>query len=241
MLDTADFTTPQSLALARAKLYHFLGAGYISPPGPEYLKLLAVWSSSYQETGSASHPLSEQMIRGLASISQFFQKEEAGGFENIEKLTDVEFTRLFRGVRKHYSPPPPYESVYREEEARTFGESSINVQQAYRHFGLDLTPELDSEPPDHLSFEMEFIHLLCDREAAAWEHDKEDDALSLLSAQRQFLEKHLLVWLPKFCGKVREFDRLGFFSGLADLTEGWVTFDYQEHLQKADLFSHQVS
>ncbi len=57
-----------------------------------------------------------------------------------------------------------------------------------------------------------------------------EEALRLLLAEREFLREHLLTWLPGFCSQIREHDRLGLFRGLADLTEGWVSFDYQQHL-----------
>ncbi len=63
----------------------------------------------------------------------------------------------------------------------------------------------------------------------------DDEALGLLRVEKEFSRKHLEAWLPKFGNKIREYDRLGFFRGLADLTEGWVAFDYQQHLQDGPL------
>ena len=86
-----------------------------------------------------------------------------------------------------------------------------------------------------MSFELEFMYLLCSKEADAWDGGNEEEALRMVRAEKEFLGEHLLAWLPKFCNKIREYDRLGFFRGLADLTEGWVAFDYQQHLQDEPL------
>ncbi len=220
---------PSELAEARAKLYQLLNAVYIRPPEPDFLKLLAGWVASQVETDGPSQWLSEPIRHSLSSLHSFFGKESR--YEELAGELSVEFTRLFRGVKQHYSPPPPYESVYREEGGRVFGQLSTEVQQEYRRFGLDLVSEVNGEPPDHLSFELEFLHLLCGQEAGAWERNDDDEALRLLWAEKCFLEEHLLTWLPKVCEKIREFDRLGFFRCLADLTEGWVIFDYHEHLK----------
>ncbi len=226
---TTQVVKPSELATARAKLYQLLATVYARPSDRDFLKLLAGWVASQTEGPSQSLP--EQMKHGLATLAAFFKRIGQDSWEELEETTSVEFTKLFRGVKPLYSPPPPYESVYREEGGRVFGKLSAEVQQEYRRFGLDLVSEVHGEPPDHLSFELEFLHLLCGQEAEAWQGDDEDEALGLLWAEKWFLEEHLLTWLPKVCGKIREFDRLGFFRCLADLTEGWVIFDYHEHLQ----------
>ncbi len=51
-------------------------------------------------------------------------------------------------------------------------------------------------------------------------------------AEKEFLGEHLMKWLPKFCGEVRKHDRLGLFHCLADLTEGWISLDFQQYLQE---------
>lgn len=224
----------QNLAEARAKLYQLLATIYTRPPTSDFLKLLAEWAASLRATDSTSQLLSQQMRQGLAIMDDFFKRPGEESWDELVETLSVEFTRLFRGVKPYYSPLPPYESVYRSEEGRVFDEVSMEVKRVYRQFGLDLASEFYGEPPDHLSFELEFMHLMCNREAEAWEKDNEDEALRFRQTQKNFLGEHLLTWLPRFCGKIREYDRLGLFRSLADLTEGWVTFDYQEHLQQID-------
>ncbi len=224
----------QELATARARLYQLLASVYARPPAPDFLKFLAGWAASQTEAEGSSPMLSEQMKHGLTTLDDFFKNLGERSWEQLGQAASIEFTRLFRGVTQHYSPPPPYESVYREEGGRVFGELTVDVHQEYRRFGFDLTTGLENEPPDHISFELEFMHLLCRQEAEAWERDDEDEALRLCHAERDFLTEHLLAWLPGFCNVVREHDQLRLFSPLADLTEGWVNFDYQQHLQEIE-------
>ncbi len=230
-----QLSSAQGLAEARAKLYRLLGSVYIRPPSPDFLKSLAGWVASL--TGAEVPPqlLSEQMRRSLDMLGSFFKGiEESNSWQEIAETASVEFTRLFRGVSRHYSPPPPYESLYREESGRVFGKLTASVHQEYRRFGLDLAAGLNGEPPDHISFELEFMHLLCNQEAEAWKKDDEGEALRLLLAKRDFLREHLMVWLPGFCAEVKKHDRLGLFGHLADLTEGWVIFDYQQFLKEVE-------
>ncbi len=234
---TTQAVNASQLAGARARVYQLLAAAYIRPHDRSFIGLMAGWVASQVENDSISPSLSEQMRRGLATMDAFFREADESSGEKLSEAISVEYTRLFRGVKSGYSPLPPYESVYREESGRVFTESTLELQREYRRFGVGLVSELQGEPPDHVSFELEFMYLLCSREARAWDKDDEDEALGLLRVEKEFSRKHLEAWLPKFCNKIREYDRLGFFRGLADLTEGWVAFDYQQHLQDEPLSS----
>ncbi len=133
-------------------------------------------------------------------------------------------------MNQRYSPLPPYESLYRNGSGRVFDDVTVDVLREYRHHGLEVTNSLRGEPPDHISFELEFMSFLCNREAEARDKNDDEEASQLLLAEKDFLEEHLMTWLPGFCGKIREHDRLGLFRCLADLTESWVMFDYQQFL-----------
>ena len=231
---TTQTVKSSELARARAKLYQLLAAVYIKPPDTDFLKLLVGWVSSSVGTEGASHLLSEPMRQSLTMLDGFFKEKRESSWEEIEKAISVEFTKLFRGVKRHYSPLPPYESLYRGESGCVFDDITVDVLREYRRYDLELTSSLNGEPPDHISFELEFMCFLCDREAEAWDKNDEEEASQLLLAERGFLEQHLMIWLPSLGGKIREYDRLGLFSGLAELTEGWISFDYQSYLQEIE-------
>ncbi len=219
------------LAEARAKLYQLLAAVYARPPGADFLRFLAGGVVlAVREADDVFLPLSTQIRHSLDSLDSFFKQRRGNSEKELGQAVSVSFTMLFRGVKPHYSPLPPYESVYREQAKRVFGELTVEVLREYRRFGLGLTSGLENEPPDHISFELEFMHLLCRREAEAGEKDNRDEALRFRLAEQAFLREHLMTWLPGFCIEVRKYDRLGLFSSLADLTEGWVNFDFQQHL-----------
>ncbi len=225
----------RELAKARARLYHLQAGLYSAPPEAKFLEFLAEWLHSHLNEESLSKWLSEPVKDSLGELDDFFAGVSEKSWEELEEIISVEHTRLFRGVKQHYSPPPPYESVYIEENGRVFGDVSIQVQGIYRQFGVDLINEMHGEPPDHLSFELEFMYALCEQEADAWKRGNEDEAHRLMLAQKQFLTEHLMAWLPAFRAKLKEFNRIGFFSGLVDLTESWAIFDYQEHLRDVGL------
>jgi TorA maturation chaperone TorD len=225
------------LSQARAKVYQLLSTLYFKPHQPDLLRFLAEWVAPQIEAEDAYQTLSLEIRQGLSLLDSFFKTVQGKTWEEIGDAISVEFTMLFRGVKKEYSPPPPYESVYCEESGRVFGELTMEVYRQYRSFGYNLTDELKSEPPDHVSFELYFMHLMCSKEAEAWQGEDAHKVLHLQKVEREFCQKHLLTWIHRLRDRIREFDSLGFFLGLAELTVGWVAFDYQQHLQDEPLSS----
>ena len=62
--------------------------------------------------------------------------------------------------------------------------------------------------PDHLSIQLEFMQLLCLKEVEA----DEDGADSLARAQLDFLDRHIVSWLPIPVGKIVQRDKGDFYT-----------------------------
>ncbi len=77
-----------------------------------------------------------------------------------------------------------------------------DIVRFYEHFGLRAAPE---DQPDHLCAELDFMHYMSFKEAAALAHG--DDAADLRRAQRDFLDRHLCQWLPRFLERLESSDR----------------------------------
>jgi len=93
---------------------------------------------------------------------------------------------------------PLYESAYRGAHEFQWAETLADVNGFYRAFGLELV----GERPDHLSAELEFMHVLALKEgraraevgAVAWREHLQ----VTWEAERAFLRDHLAVWVPAF-------------------------------------------
>jgi TorA maturation chaperone TorD len=119
-----------------------------------------------------------------------------------------EFTRLFSGVQESLGPPPPFESVWRED--RLIGESTAQVVAAYAKSGFaDIAPE--AGPQDHVAVELAL------REAEAWQSDDRAVAHQRLIQQSDFLKQHLAVWAPRWADAIIQQARLPLFAALAGL------------------------
>lgn len=214
---------PLGLARSRARVYRTLSLAYARPADGPLLEQLASWSQAPRQFPEEDLPA--MMRRGLRKIRAWSDSHRAQPSPDRLTVLGAEFPRLFRGLNRAQSPLPPYESVYREAAGLVFGESTAEVRQEYRRFGLDVTEGLKGEPPDHISFELEFMRLLCSQEAAARERHDQQEAARLLEAERHFLKKHLTRWVPQFCENISKFDTSGFYTGLAQVTRGWLTCD----------------
>lgn len=91
------------------------------------------------------------------------------------------------------SAVPLYEGLCRPGDGR---EGILeDVMRFHEFFGVRLQ-EANRDYPDHLVTELEFMAFLCQQEAAAEAAGKDVD--SFRRASRDFLQRHLLAWVPGF-------------------------------------------
>jgi TorA-specific chaperone len=137
---------------------------------------------------------------------------------DTERLA-VDFTELLRGLRQS-SPPPPYESLYREGVIH--GESTQQVIEAYHAFGVHPSGELEGEPADHISLELDFMRHLVTLEADA---GNAEELMRILRAEDEFLGEHLCLWVGGLSERIGDQDDTGFYSSVVSFTDAWVMDD----------------
>jgi len=115
----------------------------------------------------------EELAEELSEYSEIVKKLREVDLETLQ----TEYTRLFVSSYPTLECPP-YESYYKE--GQVYGEASVEVRDIYERRGLEYT--YISEPPDHISVELEFLALTGDKE---------------------FFER-MKGWIFKFTRRVRE-------------------------------------
>ena len=194
----------------RGEAYLFLATLFASRPEAESLaRMASVAEQSSDETGCAG-----EIIAALR------------GEPDLEALTlrlATEHTRLFRGVREGYGPPPPYESLWRE--GQMMGDSTVAVATAFLEAGYEYDGAWG--PCDHLAEELRFMAALCMAE----------DAADALERQAAFVERHLSAWVPTYCHALAEQAHEPLYRALARVTAAIVAED-GEHL-RALLRTHE--
>lgn len=97
----------------------------------------------------------------------------------------------------------PCESVWRDEEHLMLQGPTLALRALYRRHGLQVL-DWRCMPDDHLAHQLTFIaHLLEQGDVAA---------------AAEFMEAHLMTWLPAFASRVAQRARTGIYAGLAMLT-----------------------
>ena len=180
----------------RLFLYSLLHKLFGREPDEELLNIL-----TDEHTGEAFALLSEEekdiMDRTAAFLKEIREEKQNPAF--LEEAKD-EYTRLFIGPVSLVAPP--WESVYGQKDAMLFQESTLEVRNTYRQFGL--IPEgYPHVADDSLALELHFMALLAQRSLDAFYAGKYEDLAADLTGSEEFLDKHLLVWIPKFLERMK--------------------------------------
>lgn len=122
-------------------------------------------------------------------------------------------------------PCPLYGGVWGGDRMQVMEE----VMRFYNYFGLKSSEERRI-PPDHLSTELEFMHYLTYREAAA---PMPNLAVPYRRAQIDFIDRQPGRWLPRLSEKLNQLEPAPYFTSLIALTTQMLERD-RKHLDEAE-------
>ncbi len=219
------------VAEARSQVYGLLSTFYLELPDLKLLEGIFDAKFHHHFSSIVSEFQTAGIKEGLELIAGFAAAFRTHPREDVLKLISIDRTRLLRGVSQQYSPPPPYESVYRDD--RLWGKSTEEVSQICGRLGVKLSEEL-SEPPDYIGIELDLMRLICWGEKEAWQTSGIDKAREYLEVGNEFLRQHVLQWVPEFCEQMYRRADLDFYRGISRLTRGFVEYDSR-------LAEHQVN
>jgi TorA maturation chaperone TorD len=192
------------LGLLRAAGYRFLAALFLYPDRTRRTRLRRTARLLRETPGvralaffRAWQPLLERLARGAG--------------EELE----VVYGRVF-GLAGEQDACPLCESAYRD--ADSVGELCGLLTAMYREAGL---APVGPEPPDHLSAELEYLSVLAQREAEAWERDGEA-AVQVVQAERRFLLEHPYRWVPELRRRLESSDPSGVYAAAAAAAEAFL-------------------
>ncbi len=212
------------LAMMRGKVYAFLSGIYTQLPGQDFVQRLQDSGMVTLLDALTEGEASGEMGEGLALVRSYLVANQSAPSETVLTELAVDRTRLVRGLKPGYGPPPPYESVYAGSENAPLVEASASVVQAYAEAGVGLGEGIHDQP-DFIGFELDFMRHLAMKENAAWTQGDRDQALKLLEKEVGFLNEHITAWVPRFCNLMVKEARTDFYRGIARLTKGFVMDD----------------
>ena len=139
--------------------------------------------------------------------------------EDLLEQLAVEYAALFLGPGGHVSP---HESVHASQRGGIlWGDETVKVKRYIEALGMSLRDDFHGLP-DHISVELDLMANLAGHEGRAWQANDLDQVLNALAYQQEFLQEHLLRWVPQFCKKILEATQLGFYRGVARVTRDFL-------------------
>ena len=223
-------TSAQQSAEARANMYRFLSAVYLSPIDEELLGRL----------------VDDEFIDELSTLFGEGAVAELRDFAATVSVKDdlpflrQEYMDLFAVPTGRYVTP--FEDVFRgrsadgkEVRGPLLGDRAIAVTRAYRGAGAEMDGAC-MELPTHVGVELSFMNYLCEREAAArrnqdsgvapdLEKDKFAESVRYRELQCRFLQEHLNTWFPQLRSAIQASAGGPLYRGLAELTEEFLSRD----------------
>ena len=199
----------------RRNFYAFLFRMYVEAPARELAADLVTGRFQFQELKSLD--INTELFEGFRLLKEFMEKSNGKDIDVLYDDLVGEYTLLFVGP---FRPPvEPYEAWW--VSGRRLGESLVAVKQVYRKAGIVKSREYP-ELEDHIAFELKFMQYLCEEELSATTQERLIECLKL---QREFLDDHMLKWVPTFCDALYTYEKSDFFKGIAKLTKGFILLD----------------
>jgi len=199
--------TAEELATSvRSRLYRLLADGFLYPDQAFFAALQA--GRYRDEVIATCEPLGyglEPAFDGLVASGSYIDFQAA-------------YLRLFE-VGLGVPPCPLYSGLYRGGRKAVMEE----LVRFYNYFGLS-TQHGAGELPDHVATELEFMHFLAFKELAAL-HRAEDPS-SYRHAQRDFLERQLISWLPALETRLGGLEPPPFYAALTVLTNAFTRAEH---------------
>ncbi len=155
-------------------------------------------------------------------LAAYKQLQPHGDLPDITAIERFEFAfnRLFVGPQ----PPlaPPFASVYLEQDQLLMGQTTRDARDLYTSIGLT-SPWAGTFPDDHIALEIDaclHMHRLI--------KTTQNQAVTLL--YRQFLDQHLLLWVPQFSMRIQATENIpANFQAVSKLLIAWLPTGLAAH------------
>ncbi len=138
--------------------------------------------------------------RAMVQALEALRDEQARDPQGVDDRLAADFAAIYL---THALRASPCESVWRDEDQLMLQAPTFAVREFYRRHGI---PPLNWRvmPDDHLVHELCFVAQLLEA--------------SEPKAALEFLDRHLLVWLPQFAARVAQRADTAIYAALAVLT-----------------------
>lgn len=201
----------RELLALRAEYCTLLSRLFLSEADADLMRVLAQGARERGRGAAAMHPL---ISEGWFRLGDLCAQGDARAW--AERCAG-EYVTLFVGPG--IPRLTPCESHYRS--GRAYGAHLGLVRQFMER--ARLAPMEDTlEPEDHISFEMQILRHLIEKQASSPDPDEEAEWLSL---QGEFIRRHLGKWAPLFFHDIAGEKEAEFFAAYAKIGSGYVAWE----------------
>ena len=158
----------------------------------------------------------DEISRGMKQMVDSVKRNE-GRLEEWREELSVEFARLFLGPIRPIAVS--YASYYLSESRQLMTEETIDVRRRYLEAGMAVK-DLYSIPDDHICIELEFLYYLTGEIIRAHEVDVQERVREMERVRDEFVNDHLLRWVPMFVDRITDSEGDEFYRGAAILLGG---------------------
>ncbi len=205
----------------RGELYGLLSSAFRSAVDLEKMKsLLKICSGDEEKTINALFREFLTETKEYEQLRERYGKAEKDR-ENEELKYRVEYAHLFllpEGVH-------PYESVYRGKKKLLMDKPWEEVRNFYRRVGVKKDKE-ELHPEDHISTELGFMSFLSYLILESLGEDK--DVTPLVELQVEFMENHLLQWVPQLKDNILENKHADIYKPVILLAYHFILYDLKK-------------
>lgn len=210
------------MSRTRADVYAFLSDAFLEEPDEATLDRLAERVEA-DEIEFVPDEVRDEIANAdafdgtalLQDVGRRVQDMDAAEREDFLEDLAAEYASLF--LTAGSKQVNPYQSFYLGDESILYQEETLKLKEIMRELGYEGAEE-NAEPEDHLGNELAFVAYLCRSSARSQESGEVEYARRYLNLQKQFLEEHLLEWVPDCCADIQEHTDEPFYEGIARLT-----------------------
>ena len=222
-MNTDTSIKPSSIATVartRAGLYSFIALHFNHVVNAELVdKIRDARFSEMLHAIADGRDSEDPLTIGAVLMAVFIQKTRGDDRQAVADRLGVERTRLYRGLSPNHGLTPPYEALW---TGRTENPVFLHgLAQFYQRAGVELVAKCP-ERLDYLGVELDFMRLLAEREAAAWDANDEGSAANLYMAQKQFFDEHLSGWTLHFVEKALDSVKNDFYRAHLHMLVGLI-------------------
>ena len=206
---------------ARASFIAFLNMHFNRLPDAAFVEQVrgAEFTGALDSLATSSD-VEPEVATGARLMLEHIRAKAALDLSQASDDLGVDRTRLYRGVSPSYGPPPPYEAVWRKD-MRSVPEFLQELAGTYRQAAVGLASDA-GERLDYIGVQLDFVRLLAEREAAAWEGGDEAEAARQLQSELAFFKSHLANWTGYFIEAALKRAETDFYRGHLQMVRGFI-------------------